>query len=1005
MTSLLYTMRLIFYQLISFNDKDATLQRLLLAILIVFSGSVYSLDNLLVSSDKIILESAIWYELEENDVVPVDKQSLTNWLKNKKQSYQPNRLGGRFVQLFEIENLTAHSAWVLDTPQHLVKTVNFHIFSRDEHIVIESGFAQTDEFFASYARRFLFEQGEKKLILVDFQSPEYNQTPKVTLWQTASFSDHNMSNRFWVVLLIGVIAALFIFTLFIGVGLTERTITCYSFYLLALCVAWLSRYELLNLVFGWQIYELIYTPFLLLPLLGGYFCVYFLRLDKYLPALAVVIKINGWLSFLVACTSPFYFEFANVLCSCFVIVWVFCALFAGYVRYKLGFESAKYFLLAFVWLSLPTAVMMPRNFGWIALDGIDIELMTLLGGALDAVFLAFALAHRETLNQANLAKLQTADTSKSQFLANMSHEIRTPLTSIIGYSDSILRNEISYKEQEDAIQIIGQNGQYLLSLINDILDLSKVEANKLEFQIEPTYVPDIYHNLERMLMGHATDKDIEFNVNFEFPIPETIEMDAIRFKQVLVNLVNNAIKFTDYGSVNIKVRYQNACLITDVEDTGIGMTALQQKQVFDPFFQAEADTHRRFGGTGLGLNIAKSFIEGMSGNVTLASEENKGSTFTVSLPVTHDVNFIHTSEAIRPAALELPKENVVIEGNVSKKVLLAEDNVNNRQLIAAILSSYQLEVIEAVNGEEAVDAIFEHDIGLVLMDIQMPVMDGIEAFTILKARGYLGPIVAITANTMKHEIDEYMSIGFDAHLSKPLDRERFTEVVGHYLTLKPKQSLQVTRGTVKDLVDDYLNTLPEILIDLTYSIKRQPVQDCLAFIHQHKGSAGSFGFFQMSDCLEQVEIHLKNNDRHQALLIFEAFIDFSIKYTRLQGIDLSNAIIAFDNNADDYLGHIEEAIMHCQNLIDTITEVEALEVDISLVKDTLAELQLVANDCFMTELAFVSAELLDLAIKGVYLENHELISQQREYLTKNLAYIRQPSWKKVLGNISQNIDR
>ena len=236
---------------------------------------------------------------------------------------------------------------------------------------------------------------------------------------------------------------------------------CYSLYLLALCLAWLGRYELFEFALFKQHYETIYTPFLLLPLLGGYFCVLFLQLDRYLPRLAFILKLNGWISFSVALISPWCFEYANVLCSSFVVVWVSAALTSGVIRYQHGYQSAKYYLLAFTWLSLPTVVMMPRNFGWVELNWVDIELLTLVGGALDAVFLGFALA-TETLNQKHVRKLQDADVSRTQFLANMSHEIRTPLTSIIGYADAILRKEVPSREEATAIKTISQNGQFLL---------------------------------------------------------------------------------------------------------------------------------------------------------------------------------------------------------------------------------------------------------------------------------------------------------------------------------------------------------------------------------------------------------------------------------------------------------------------------------------------------------------------------------------------------------------
>lgn len=943
--------------------------------------------------NKTILSHSEWIELDEASIIPRTDATLTDWIAEQKLVNELDRYGGRYAQLFVVSNFTTNQRWVVDTEQHVVKDVTYYLYRSDGLAVIESGFGIVDEFFSSYARRLEIQPSEELKLLVVYSSPEYNQHPKLTIWDEDTFVASHMGNRFWVVLFIGVIFALCIFTFFIAVGLNEKTIYCYSLYLLALCLAWLGRYELFEFALFKQHYETIYTPFLLLPLLGGYFCVLFLQLDRYLPRLALILKFNGWVSFSVALISPWWFEYANVLCSSFVVVWVSAALTSGIIRYQHGYQSAKYYLLAFTWLSLPTVIMMPRNFGWVELNWVDIELLTLVGGALDAVFLGFALAHRETLNQKHVRKLQDADVSKTQFLANMSHEIRTPLTSIIGYADAILRKEVPSSEEATAIKTISQNGQFLLSLINNILDLSKIEANKLEFQSEFVDVPQLFQDIESMMKSQAADKEIDFSITFDFPIPRQIQTDSVRVKQVLVNIINNAIKFTERGSVKVGVSWEHDELVVAIQDSGVGMSELQQKQIFEPFYQAESDTHRRFGGTGLGLNIAKRFVDGMGGTLSVMSDLGKGSIFTVRLPVNHEVSLVN-----QIAYFNTPLEVVTIptiknDEFDTKNVLLAEDNHSNRKLIKLIMESHGVNVIEATNGMEAVEAVQNHDIALVLMDIQMPIMDGVEAFTIIKARGYLGPIIALTANTMKHEVERYMTVGFDAHLSKPLDRQRFSDVFKHYLSLSNDNQMQVSSNSIESLVAEYLGDIPVILNELVNALKHASTDEALSLVHQHKGSSGSYGFYEMSSCLAEVESLLRNDDRHGATILLERLIVYTERYTQLKGIDLAAAIVAFDNNVEDFLMHIEESIMHCKALLSQLMGPFDGPLNVQQIHQSVSELRYIADDNFMTGLFAILKRLEEVGSDIDNQNSQTVLLRQYTELADNLELIQREHWQ------------
>jgi PAS domain S-box-containing protein len=468
---------------------------------------------------------------------------------------------------------------------------------------------------------------------------------------------------------------------------------------------------------------------------------------------------------------------------------------------------------------------------------------------------------------------ESANRAKSAFLANMSHEIRTPLTAIIGFSESLLDHGQTLSDRVDSIQTIIRSGRHLLGIISDILDLSKIEAGKLEMERIPVALDALLQDVRALAAPRAAEKGLAFHMNGAFPLPQQFAGDALRLKQILLNLTSNAIKFTDSGSVSVRVRHLPTAgqLSFEVTDTGIGMTDEQMEKLFVPFMQADSSTTRKYGGTGLGLFLSKQLAEKMGGAITVTSTPGTGSCFTLSVPTgsLEDVAFVHDASAwaepsgAAAAASAAPR--------LAGRVLLAEDNPDNQRLIALHVQRLGAELAVVGNGEEALQRALAEPFDLVLMDMQMPVLDGMQATRRLRAQGYRGPIVALTANAMQDDIRRCEEAGCDGFLTKPIDRARFSATVARYLGADNRvrhevdespivSSLLAEEPELADLVAGFIARLPGLIEELAGAHDARDWAALKAKAHDLKAVGGGYGFPQVTEVAAKIEFEIAKKD-------------------------------------------------------------------------------------------------------------------------------------------------
>lgn len=439
-------------------------------------------------------------------------------------------------------------------------------------------------------------------------------------------------------------------------------------------------------------------------------------------------------------------------------------------------------------------------------------------------------------------KAEQAAAAKAAFVANMSHEIRTPLTAIIGFAELLNEQKDSELEAVDVGKTILRNAQHLLELVNDVLDFSKIEANRLEINREPSSLFEICDFLLETMRSKAVSKGLALSVEYSFPLPKMVDMDPLRTKQILLNLLSNAIKFTQEGRVTLSVHYDRATnlLYFTVSDTGIGLTAEQQGHLFESFSQADSTTTKRFGGTGLGLSISRRLAQMLDGDISVSSEPNQGSTFTFSMKC-HSVKGAHLVHQLPVSEKGQVLDNKAIDFHA--RVLVADDGADNRVLIEYLLKKAGCEVSLAVNGQDALNKASLEGLDLIIIDMQMPEMDGYTAVQKLRHAKLDIPIIACTADASKDNLLRCKSIGCNEVLFKPFKREKLLSTVHRCLDTIGSELLEIDfpeeefKAELERVRSSFLGKLSERMVSLQNALADSDLAQVASIAHTLAGAA------------------------------------------------------------------------------------------------------------------------------------------------------------------------
>ena len=482
--------------------------------------------------------------------------------------------------------------------------------------------------------------------------------------------------------------------------------------------------------------------------------------------------------------------------------------------------------------------------------------------------------------------------AKGEFLAHTSHEIRNPMTALLGFSDMLIEGGGSEQDRQQWLQSISRNARHLSELVNNVLDLSKIEAGQMTVEKIPCDLPELIDQVAMLTRPQVLEKGVEFIVRFDTPAPRHIRTDPLRLRQILVNLIGNACKFTDKGKIELIIGCDAAqepggdCTIRcTVADSGVGMLPAQLAKLFKPFTQAEDSTCRRFGGTGLGLTISKSLAMLLGGDISVRSEPGAGTQFTVTLNggpidgvemVTSHVEPETTTPAAQKAA------PIQLRG----RILLAEDGRDNQNLISLHLRRAGAQVTVVDNGRVAVERLQSKSFDLVLMDVEMPELDGCSATRLLRQRGVKVPIIALTARAMSGDRNECLQAGCNEYLPKPIDKTKLLSTVERFLSGKetaghdalpvkladpqPDRAGRITSELandpdLKDLLIKFVGLLPEKVKQLSELLAAHDLESLRQFAHQIKGSAGGYGFPDVTVKAAQLEAQLHANTSFDAI--------------------------------------------------------------------------------------------------------------------------------------------
>jgi signal transduction histidine kinase/DNA-binding response OmpR family regulator len=909
----------------------------------------FNLSNI---KNQDISDEVNYFSLKNNTAsLPKQLNQIDIWLNTLALHQTKSSSADKYVAVFEIYNDTQLTEWFIYPYGSVVQNIEILTFSSAKiSSSFKTGHGLKNQQDFHYGSKTSLLPGQRSTLLMVFESDYFFAPIKIVVKPHAEAEQLFQLESVILLLSLGICFALGIYNLFIFFSTRDKQYLNYALATLAFSFGWACVFGVPEYAgFGRSDYWLM-PAFLLGIFFSSYFSIQFLQLDESAKKMAKILRIIAWIS-LAALPLSFYDQSiglysASVLSSVVLLI----SIYSGLRCWLNGYSPAKYFVFALLSVLLPNMVGNLMNLGVFPGFNVNIYLLGLIGNSLDCLLLAFALAAQlrfltlknieltstlentvaKRTNELRKSNHQLENTNnnliesnnaKSQFLATMSHEIRTPLTSIIGYANGILLGDIDKAEQERVTKIIAENGNHLLNVINDILDISKIDANKLDFESIPTPLFSVLAQIESVVGKRARDKGLAFHLEYKYPLPAQILTDPTRLKQILFNLTNNAIKFTEQGYVGLSVSLVDKRLLIKIKDSGEGISAQHQEKLFQPFSQADSSINRRFGGTGLGLSISRRLANGLGGDITVDSSPRKGSTFTVNinLSIVQDSPWINNVEQIWQSTPTKSIKSTALPNFAGHRVLLADDHPNNRELIAILLKRMNIIVTEVENGKQALETIYYQKFDLILLDIHMPQMDGTEALKQIRAAGNFTPVIALTANNMKHEIEYYIRLGFSDHLAKPISRHHFISKLSIYLNKQGDIDNPFYQGDMLKLIKDYQLDLHDQVVTLQLALEQRDLTIISEVAHRIRGSAGSFGFDIIGHKFSDIERLALQDDEIALTHELPKVLALTKKCIGLPGVDNAQGISKHHNSAEKFLKAIIELIEHSQQTLKDLT--------------------------------------------------------------------------------------
>jgi len=726
--------------------------------------------------------------VDQGEPYPADAGGLPKLLASLKPAAKVDLLGGGYWLYAELRNDSRQPAWVIDPNDTLIDMVDIQVYGDDGSIrQVLTGYRQPHSYLLHYGKDVDLQPGQRYQVLIRFSSPYYARNPVFSVLPRSAYQQLVARENVLIIGSVGALLALAVFNFFIFSITRDRSSLYYSLYVLSYATAWAMTFHLTADLFDWHNLHWHYVFFFLLPVLSTLFYTTFLRLKENAPRLYKLSRINLVLPLVLLPSCFLYLRYAHTLATIAITIWMTLALTSGIVVWRRGYYPARFFVLAFIALMVPGLIILPANVGLIPAVVSNAQLFTLLGGTLDGVLLAFALADqirllRNTLEQR--VQERTAQLSEAKehaeivsrhridFLSAMSHDIRTPLAGVIGMIKFAMRDQSVRGRTEEYLRIALQNSESLLAILNDILDFSKIDAGRLSIETVDFDLIELVDDAIGILKAQADAKSLLLRSDLALDLPRYVRGDPTRVRQILLNLLGNAIKFTDRGEVRLDVSAMqtadgHASVTFDISDTGPGIPEEVVPRLFQKFEQADHSTTRRYGGTGLGLAICKELVELMRGAITVQSSVGVGSTFSFTLPLALGDMPAHDTSA-------LPRKE---HHAYRLRVLCAEDVRTNQIIVSTLLENMGHDIRIVENGLQALHALSTAAYDLVLMDGRMPMMDGEQAARLIRAGGSEDyrvlepdiPIIALTANASDHDRARYLAVGMDGFLSKPVD--------------------------------------------------------------------------------------------------------------------------------------------------------------------------------------------------------------------------------------------